>query len=176
MKVVFNSGNLKDILLILAGIAALFVIAAIFFIGLGIGSRASDWPSEPKIESRQLFVYSLDSLRRTYPYELTIEDRDSLLIYRYKNLEDSTRNMAFRYQKAEKELFFPPNPLVLEKEGVLIEDMKFDIFQDDAIDGVGPVIFNEEYGLFGWHNGWGDYFFFMTQENEYLLPIDLYEL
>ena len=176
MKVVFNSGNLKDILLILAGIAALFVIAAIFFIGLGIGSRASDWPSEPKIESRQLFVYSLDSLRRTYPYELTIEDLDSLVIYRYKNLEDSTRNMDFRYQKVAKTLSFTSSVLELEKEDVMIQDMNFDIFHSNVIDGEGPVLFNEVYGLLGWHNGWGDYFFFMTQENEYLLPIDLYEL
>lgn len=157
-------------------VASLGCVALIIYIALGMGSRP-DESSKIKIEQRQLHVFELDSLIRSNPYELAIEDRDSVVIYRYKNLKDSVWNMDCRYDRLEKRIYYGPYHINMETEKVFKSTYEFDLYDEsgDYIHGIGPLLFNEKYGALGWDNGDGVLFFFSDSTTVEQIPIDLYQ-
>ena len=77
-----------------------------------MGKRANtdfDKNSGIKIVKQILYVYEYDSIKSKTDYEFKILERDSVRIFKYKNLKDSTRNMSFRYNKLNSNLYFGPD-------------------------------------------------------------------
>ena len=61
-----------------------------------------------RTETRNLTVFEFDSLVSKADYELSIRERDSVIIYNYKNINDSTKNKDFRYLKRSDRLLAGP--------------------------------------------------------------------
>ncbi len=172
--------NLKKIILYLILIASLLLIAVTVFIGSCMGDKYSvdskKIETEIKSKKRILYVYEFDSLTRKMEYELEIKVIDSMTIYKYHSLTDSTRNTSFRFNKAKSDLYF-----VFDKFNVTDFNFyqttlfKFDKYEmsDPVVDGVSPILFNKNYGVLAWDNGWGNQFYFVAEEikDEIKLPI-----
>lgn len=163
------------------GIGGLVLIGITIFIGTSMGKRAenieginiTEYPI--RTELRNLIIYEYDSIKRQLPYELTIREKDSVLIYHYKNNIDSTKNMIFRYLKINENLIFGPNEFGISSQNEFQTELKFDQYNltEDVIDGMGTLLFNRTYGVLGFDNGWGKQFYYLTEKNtkEIKLPI-----
>ena len=170
-----------NILLIVLGIGGLVLIGITIFIGTSMGKRAeniegiksTEYPT--RTELRNLIVYEFDSIKKKMPYELIIREKDSVLIYNYKNKTDSTKNMSFRYLKHNGNLFFGPDEFGISIKNEFQSDFKFDQYNltEEVIDGMGVLLFNRTYGVLGFDNGWGKQFYYLTEQNinEIKLPI-----
>ncbi|WP_396149839.1 hypothetical protein [Flavobacterium sp.] len=172
--------NLKRIIVYLILIASLLLIAVNVFIGSCMGDKYSidskKIETEIKSKKRILYVYEFDSLTRKMEYELEIKVIDSMTIYKYHNRIDSTKNISFRLNKAKSDLYF-----VFDKFNVTdfnyyqTTSFKFDKYEmsDPVVDGVSPILFNKNYGILAWDNGWGNQFYFVADEinDEIMLPI-----
>ncbi|MBW8242071.1 hypothetical protein K1F50_04615 [Muricauda oceani] len=126
------------------------------------------------IESRKLVVFDFEEMVRENQIELTRVESDSLIKYRYENLVDSTKSMSFQYLKHQDKIYFGPEQFYLKEKKYLVEESVFDKYETEPIpDGMGPLLFNKEYGVLAFDNGWGMQFHFVTKKNEkkFQLPI-----
>ncbi|SMG53679.1 hypothetical protein [Arenibacter troitsensis] len=127
-----------------------------------------------KTDSRQLIVYDYDTIVRNNKYQLTKKERDSVIIYEYLNLVDSTKSMDFRFVKHTNKLHFGPIEFELKESNKVQTDFKFDSYETEPIpDSMGSVLFNKDYGILAFDNGWGMQFHYLTNDNmeEFDLPI-----
>ena len=148
-----------------------------------MGKRAnSDFNKDKGIETvkRILYVYEFDSLKSKTDYELKILERDSVRIFKYNNLKDSTRNMSFRFNKITSNLYFGPDKFNIVESHNYRTKFNFDKFEltEPIMDGVGPILFNKTYGVLAWDNNWGNQFYFVNEVNvnKIDLPIFKYNL
>ncbi|WP_299111534.1 hypothetical protein [uncultured Winogradskyella sp.] len=94
-------------------------------------------------------------------YELTKKINDSSIIYNYKNLSDSEKNIGFKFLKKTNQLFFIGTEFELIKENhysdKTLSEQGFDLYvlAEPIDDGNGPMFFNPEYGILNLDNGWG---------------------
>ena len=100
-----------------------------------------------KIVNRILYVYEYDSLKSKTDYELKILERDSVRIFKYNNLKDSTRNMSFRFNKLNSNLYFGPDKFKVVESKNYRTEFNFDKYEltEPIMDGVGPILFNKTY-------------------------------
>lgn len=127
-----------------------------------------------RTEFRNLTVFKFDTLVGRFDYELSIRERDSVIIYNYKNLKDSTKNKDFRYLKYSEILLAGPFEFEKIEHPTYPVLENFNYYNADAgiMDGMGPVIFNSEFGILGFNNGMGtQYYFTNDQTNNINLPI-----
>jgi len=121
--------------------------------------------------SRTVKVYENDSLKTEMQYELTISKIDSGFIYNYENLSDNKKNMTFKYIKSKNRLHIHSANLGLYSVGNYsfkkTDSKEFDLFVETELmlDGHGPVLFNEKYGVLSSDNGWGVDFLFLPTES-----------
>lgn len=170
---------LKSIIIYLILIASLLLIAFTIFIGSCMGdkdSQVSNIQTESKLNKRILYVYEFDSLKRKMEYELEIKVIDSITIYKYHSLADSTRNTSFRFNKAKSDLYFVFDKFNLTDFNYYQTTLfKFDKYEmsEPVVDGASPILFNKNYGILAWDNGWGNQFYFVAEEikDEIKLPI-----
>lgn len=131
-----------------------------------------NYENEKHIEERFLYVFNIDSLETKMKYELTIKNNDSLMIYKYKNLIDSEKNMNFKFIKKTYQLFFSGTEFKLIKKDSFsdknLSELNFDIYilTEPLDDGNGPIFFNPEYGVLNLENGWGRNFLYLKKEEE----------
>lgn len=128
------------------------------------------------VESRELIVFESKNLVRNNPIELTKTENDSLIKYWYRNLVDSTKSMSFQYLKNQDKICFAVEQFHLKEKKYLSEETIFDIYETEPIvDGMGPLLFNKDYGILAFENGWGMEFHFLTKEYKAKLnlPIQL---
>lgn len=121
-----------------------------------------------RIELRDLIVYEYDSIKSNTPFRLIIRQKDSITIYDYKSTADTTKNMSIRYVKHSEKIYFGHSEFSVSNTNDYKTDIFFDRYELDVriIDGMGPILFNKEYGVLGLHNGWGKEFYFTTKNNE----------
>jgi hypothetical protein len=133
-----------------------------------------------KIVKRTLYVYAFDSLKSKMDYELKILERDSVRIFYYNNLKDSTRNMSFRFNKINSNLYFGSNEFNVAESNNYRTDFNFDKYKltEPVMDGIDPILFNKTYGVLAWDNNWGNQFYFVNEVNidRIDLPIFKYNL
>lgn len=125
-------------------------------------------------EIRSLTVFEFDSLIYKANYELTILERDSIVIYDYRNKIDSTKNKNFRYLKYSDLLMAGPFEFNKIQTDRYPKTTDFDLYNSDPsiMDGMGPLIFNKYYGILGFDNGMGTQYYFTNEEtNNIELPI-----
>lgn len=111
-------------------------------------------------------------LNKSY-YKLTVKERDSVVIYNYRNKRDSTKNIAFRYLKYSDRLFAGPfefNKLETDKYPKIAN---FDYYNSDPgiADAMGPVIFNKTYGILGFDSMGTQFYFTDSGTDNIELPI-----
>jgi len=123
---------------------------------------------------RHLTVFDFDSLIYNADYELTIRERDSFIIYDYRNKIDSTKNKGFRYLKYSNLLFAGPSEFHKIDSDKFPKIFGFELYNSDPriMDGAGPVIFNKVYGVLGFDNGMLTQYYFTNEETTNIkLPI-----
>ncbi len=151
--------------------AGLVLIALLLFFALHMGNRKSSFEELTeypiRTEFRNLLVYEFDSIVKRMPYKLIITENDSAIIYSYKNLEDSRKDIGLQYQKQTASVFFAQQEFQLSIKNAFHTDISFDEFTLTEVvnDGEGPILFNPIYGVLGWDNGWGMQFYFLTVQN-----------
>lgn len=119
------------------------------------------------MESRKLVVFDFKEMVRENQIELTKIENDSLIVYLYENLVDSTKSMSFQYVKHQNKIYFGPEQFYLKEKNSFVEELVFDKYETEPIpDGMGPLIFNQEYGVLTFENGWGMQFHYLTNKNE----------
>lgn len=182
-NVVAHLKKIWNILLILVGIVSLALIAITIFIATSMGKRANtnfNKDNGIKIVNRILYVYEYDSLKSKTDYELKILERDSVRIFKYNNLKDSTRNMSFRFNKLNSNLYFGPDKFKVVESKNYRTEFNFDKYEltEPIMDGVGPILFNKTYGVLAWDNNWGNQFYLVNEVNmdKIDLPIFKYNL
>ena len=130
-------------------------------------------------EKRTLYIFDLDSLKRTENYKLTIETIDSIVKYQYRNLTDKEKNVTVRYNLNSKVLSLDFWEFELIEKNKYsdskLSNKEFDLFQlkETVTDGNGPMLFNENYGLLNIDNGWGMKFIYLKTENKPELTKDI---
>ena len=132
-------------------------------------SQVSTIQTEIKSNKRILYVYEVDSLKRKMEYELDIKEIDSMTIYKYRNLIDSTKNISFRFNKVKSYLYFGFEKFnIIEFDNYQTGAFTFDkyVSSEASIDGNGPILFNKNYGVLAWDNGWGNQYYFVTNTNQ----------
>ena len=123
-----------------------------------------------------MIVFESKNLVRNNPIELTKTENDSLIKYWYRNLVDSTKSMSFQYLKNQDKICFAVEQFHVKEKKYLSEETIFDIYETEPIvDGMGPLLFNKDYGILAFENGWGMEFHFLTKEykSKFNLPIQL---
>ncbi len=120
--------------------------------------------------SRVVKIYENDSLKQEMNYELTITEIDSGWTYQYRNLVDTKKNMDFKFLKNSNRLLFATSKLGLYKTGKYsfkkTNPDEFDLYieTEEMLDGHGPILFNEKFGVLTSNNGWGMDFLFLPVE------------
>lgn len=151
------------------------VIYIICFFGILIGCVNSNKKESIQKENRELMVFDLYKLVRDDQCEMTRIENDSVVLFKYKNLIDSAKNLEFEYWKKESKIHFGPEQFVIAERSVLIGEDIFDRYEviEPIPDGMGPVIFNSEYGVLAFDNGWGMEFHLLSDKNkeEFELPL-----
>ena len=146
-----------------------------------ISVSCSESKKENITEKRTLYVFDLDSLKRTENYKLTIETKDSIVKYQYRNLTDNEKNVTVRYNLNSKVLSLDFWEFELAEKSKYsdseLSNKEFDLFQlkESVTDGNGPMLFNENYGLLNIDNGWGMKFIYLKTENKRELTKDIIE-
>ncbi len=120
-----------------------------------------------KIVKQVLYVYEFDTLKSKTDYELKILEKDSVRIFKYNNLIDSTRNISFRFNKLNSNLYFGPDKFIVVESNNYRTEFNFDKYEssEPIMDGVGPILFNKTYGALAWDNNWGNQFYFVNEVN-----------
>ncbi|MFY0715403.1 hypothetical protein J1D01_17245 [Seonamhaeicola sp. NFXS20] len=123
-------------------------------------------------ENRTLFVFDLDSLKRTENYKLTIEIRDTLTKYKYQNLTDESKNMNVFYIPKTKTIKFAMWNYIPKKDSnfnaLSISKTEFlnYVMQEPETDGTGPILFNPEYGILGIGNVMAPNFVYLKNQSD----------
>lgn len=123
-----------------------------------------------RVTFRVVKVYENDSIKREMDYELTIKAIDSGWTYQYRNLKDENKNMEFKYFKNSNRLVFAGSNLGLYQTGEYLfkksssEEFELFVLTEQMLDGHGPVLFNENYGVLSSNNGWGMDFLFLPNK------------
>lgn len=94
-------------------------------------------------------------------------ERDSIRIFIYNNLKDSTRNISFPFNKLAYNLNLGPDKFKVVETNNYRTEFNFDKYEstERKMDGVGPILFNETYKVLAWDNNWGNQFYFVNEVN-----------
>ncbi len=123
----------------------------ILLIGFLFGCSTS--PVKNRLESKVLYAFHLDSLVKQETYNFNILNKDTILVYKYIDKLDSTKNMTFRFNKYTEVLSFGPFDFKKAKENFYsnskLSSSNFDLYdlKEPVVDGNGPMLFNEKYGV-----------------------------
>ncbi|WP_111709836.1 hypothetical protein [Lutibacter citreus] len=116
---------------------------------------------ESKVEHRIVSIYMYDSIPEKMEYQLVIKSNDTLIDFYYWNLNNPKGSMFFNYLTKTKTLIWEGDKYIIDKENTFSDlkfsEYKFDNFQqeDREIDGTGPILFNQEFGILGIGNVFG---------------------
>ena len=130
-------------------------------------------------ENRTLYIFDLDSLKRTENYKLTIETKDSIIKYEYLNLDDNEKNVNLRFNLNSKTLSLDFWEFELTKKNKYSEselsETEFDLYKlkEPITDGNGPMLFNINYGILNIDNGWGMKFIYLKSDNNSKLTTNI---
>ena len=156
---------------------ALYIIFILSILSCSNSKKSDNSKSEQNIKSeiqiknatekRFLYEFFVDSLKREMEYELNKKITDSSIIYYYKNLSDSEKNMSFKFIEKTNQLFFAGSEFELIKEDHYsdksLSEFNFDLYVlvESMNDGNGPMFFNPKYGILNLDNGWGMNFLYL---------------
>jgi hypothetical protein len=104
-------------------------------------------------EERISYIYYKDSLVNHQSYKLIIANNGAIIIYKYLNLSDSSKNMTFNFDTQSKVLTFNKlNMEKIEKDFLKINNLSsfaFDLYamKIPVTDGWGSIMFNQYYGI-----------------------------
>jgi len=126
-------------------------------------------------EARILVGFRLNTYFKNNPIQLTRIENDSTIIFKYRNLADSTRILKFLYEKNKDRIWHDQIQFQLTTKQIQFSNIRFTKYEGDINidDGMGPILFNEKYGILAWDSGWGTQNHYLTKENfdELNLPI-----
>ncbi|MDC8003542.1 hypothetical protein POV27_05735 [Aureisphaera galaxeae] len=148
----------------------------LFYLGILVLACCSESQRKDFVEKehRDLIVYDYDKLIRENQCELTRIEKDSIILFKYKNLVDSTKNMVFSFLKYKDLLYFGPNEFTLKERKYLVKEVAFDKYETEPIvDGMGPILFNAKYGILVMENGWGKQFHYLKENGPWNLELPI---
>lgn len=130
-------------------------------------------------ENRTLYVFDMDTLKRTEKYKLTIETKDSIIKYKYQNLNEDENNINLSFNINSKILSKAFWEFKLTKKNKYSEsklsETEFDLYElkEPVTDGNGPMLFNINYGILNIDNGWGMKFIYLKSDDDSKLTNDI---
>ncbi|WP_178986401.1 hypothetical protein [Winogradskyella helgolandensis] len=159
-----------------------FVIALIFVIGLtsyfiyniqNTYSKPSYSENYIEIKTRYLYGFVSDSLMLRTEYRLTKTENNSTIGYNYISETDVSRNFKITYNlKIETLIFDIGAEYEISKFKVLsdLDGNWFDSYMmiEPIIDGVGPILFNKDYGVLAFTNALSPSVFFISEKDNLL--------
>ena len=121
----------------------------------------------------------MDTLKRTEKYKLTIETKDSIIKYKYQNLNEDENNINLSFNINSKILSKAFWEFKLTKKNKYSEsklsETEFDLYElkEPVTDGNGPMLFNINYGILNIDNGWGMKFIYLKSDDDSKLTNDI---
>lgn len=158
----------------------LIVISALaygIYLFFYIQKRYEESPTELKsiyTESRYLSGFSNNTLKLRTEYMLIKTVRDSIIIYDYRSVTDSTRNLKISYLTKSQKLKFNLSDYKKYETKTFQSNKNSEIWFDKyemkepIIDGMSSILFNQEYGILAIANLLGPSAFFMDKPNDSL--------
>lgn len=162
----------KDILIFAFALIVISALAYIIFLFFYVQKRYAESPIDNKsifTESRFLSGFSNDALKLRTEYLLIKTVRDSIVTYDYKSEMDSSRNLKVSYLTKNKKLQFNLTDYEkYEEKAFEINGIWFDKYEmtEPIVDGISPIIFNEEYGILAITGPLNPPLFFMEKSND----------
>ena len=165
----------KDILIFVFALIVVSALAYGIFLFFYVQKRYAEGPTELKsifLESRYLSGISNDTLKLRTEYLLIKTVRDSIINYEYRSVTDSTRNLNVSYLTKNQKLQFDLTDYEKYETKSFQSNTNSEIWFDKyemkepIIDGMSPVMFNEEYGILAIANPLGPSAFFMDKPND----------
>lgn len=124
-----------------------------------------------QLESRVIYSFELDSLVKKETYNLNILNKDTILVYKYINTLDSSKNMTFRFNTKTEVLTFGPFEFKKAEDNFYsnskLSSSNFELYdlKEPVMDGNGPMLFNERYGVLNVDNtSWTYQYLFFPEE------------
>lgn len=120
-------------------------------------------------ESRFLNKFSNDTLKILTKYLLIKTVSDSIITYDYKSEMDSSRDLKVSYLTKNKKLQFALTDYKKYEENTFeVNGIWFDKYDitEPIVDGISPIIFNEEYGILAITGPLNPTLFFMEKSND----------
>lgn len=157
----------------LTNILKMTTIRLIQFLLIGLLFGCSTSPVTSQLESRVIYSFDLDSLVKKETYNLNILRKDTILVYKYINTLDSTKNMTFVFNIKSEVLTFGPFDFKKAEDNFYtnaqLSSLNFDLYdlKIPVMDGNGPMLFNENYGILNVDNtSWTYQYLFLPTGQE----------
>ncbi|AXT63370.1 hypothetical protein D1816_24510 [Aquimarina sp. AD10] len=135
----------------------------------------SDKQKSTTKEKRYLCGFSNDSLKIRTEYTLTKTITDSIIKFDYSSHTDSLRDFNVEFKKHKNKLVFTQNEYEkseinrFKNNRISIKHFDSYTFIKPEIDGMSPVLFNENYGVLAIGNPLGPSAIFLKKKEEFEL-------
>ncbi|WP_299098171.1 hypothetical protein [uncultured Winogradskyella sp.] len=164
----------KDILIFVFAVVVLSTIGFVFFILNDIQDKYNEEPfvqNSSILQTRYLYSFFNDSIKLRTEYRLSKTIKDSVITYRYTCETDLARSLKIDYNLNSKILSFDiGSKYELNKLKVLFdsEGNSFDSFRmkDPIVDGIEPILFNENYGILAFTGALNPSTFFISKKDD----------
>lgn len=157
------------------------VISIILFSLIFVSCSDRNQKKQTVTETRFLSGISNDSLKIRTEYQLVKTITDSVIEYEYLSKIDSTRNFKAYYNKSQSELVLGFTGYKKKEVNRLInQDISnygFDSYVHikPEIDGMGPILFNQKYGILAIGNPLGPAAAFTDYKPEFNVIYQIFE-
>ena len=167
----------KDVLIFIFAFGVIFAIGFSFYTLFDIQKQYAGEPTESETiltSSRYLCGFSNDSLKVRTEFLVVKTIKDSIIRYSYKSKTDSTRNFEINYRINSQKLFFDETEYKKFDENVLQNNYSpkvwFDKYEmsEPIIDGLSPIMFNDDYGILAITGPLGPTYLFLTKKSDTL--------
>ncbi|WP_271785380.1 hypothetical protein [Aquimarina algiphila] len=132
-------------------------------------------------ETRFLSGISNDSLKIRTEYKLVKTITDSVMEFDYISVTDSTRNFSVSFKKHQSELILGFTRYKINKNNdlnnIIISNYQFEsyIHITPEIDGMGPILFNQNYGILAIGNPLGPAAAFTKNKPKFEVVNEIFE-
>jgi len=124
---------------------------------------------EKRTFERTAVIYNGLQERKEEKFSANVTHGENL-VYKYVSQIDSTKIVDIQFDKNLQELYFGPEQFIRsDRAGFIEEKLSDDLFyyydsKEPVVDGTGPLLFNEEYGLLAIYNVFGPTIIFLNDE------------
>tara|TARA_B100000953_G_scaffold296705_1_gene290135 strand:- start:137 stop:607 length:471 start_codon:yes stop_codon:yes gene_type:complete len=142
----------------------IYLIILLFFINCSDKNKSESL-------NRNAFIYFSENPKEEI-FDFKIIEKKDFAIYKYVSQVDSSKIVDLNFTN-KNQMFFGEE-FIQEKRNPIsfqeIPDINFHFYEmkDPVIDGTGPILFNNQYGILGIYNGFGPRIIFLKNSDKEL--------